>query len=39
MTAFCDGVLGVALGLVLIPIGTKFIAPIWAKVAQKAPFF
>lgn len=39
VTAFCDGVLGVALGLVLIPIGTKFIAPIWAKVAQKAPFF
>ncbi|SFQ54615.1 hypothetical protein SAMN05421853_10962 [Roseivivax halotolerans] len=29
VTAACDGVLGLALGLALIPIGTRFIAPIW----------
>ncbi|SFE77997.1 DUF808 domain-containing protein [Roseivivax sediminis] len=32
VTAFCDGVLGVALGFVLIPIGTKIIGPIWSSV-------
>ncbi|SFA79055.1 hypothetical protein SAMN05421688_0914 [Poseidonocella pacifica] len=32
VTAAIDGVLGVALGLVLIPVGTKIIAPLWASV-------
>jgi len=32
VTALFDGILGVALGLVLIPFGTKVVAPVWAKV-------
>jgi uncharacterized protein len=31
-TAAMDGVLGVALGLILIPIGTKVIGPVWRAV-------
>ncbi len=31
-TAALDGVLGLALGFVLIPIGTKIIAPIWRNL-------
>ncbi|MCL3882853.1 DUF808 domain-containing protein [Marivita sp. GX14005] len=30
--AAMDGVLGLALGLVLIPIGTKLVAPIWRAI-------
>ncbi len=32
VTAFCDGVLGIALGFALIPLGTKVIGPIWTSV-------
>ncbi|SIS87947.1 hypothetical protein SAMN05421759_10555 [Roseivivax lentus] len=39
VTAFCDGVLGVALGLILIPVGTKLVAPLWARFVEKAPSF
>ncbi|KMK67409.1 DUF808 domain-containing protein [Puniceibacterium sp. IMCC21224] len=31
-TAAMDGVLGVALGLILIPVGTRMIAPLWGAV-------
>lgn len=34
--AAIDGLLGLALGVVLIPIGTKVIAPIWKRVFSKA---
>ena len=34
-TAFADGVFGVALGLVLIPIVSKVIAPLWGAVFGK----
>ena len=30
--AAIDGLLGLALGIVLIPIGTRLIAPLWARV-------
>ena len=33
--AALDGVFGVALGLVLIPVATKMIAPIWGAVSGK----
>ncbi|MBY5989012.1 DUF808 domain-containing protein [Roseovarius atlanticus] len=33
--AAVDGVIGLALGLVLIPIGTKLVAPVWASVFGK----
>ena len=33
-TAACDGVLGLGLGLALVPVGTKFIAPLWATVTS-----
>ncbi|ETX29314.1 DUF808 domain-containing protein [Roseivivax isoporae] len=32
VTALCDGILGVALGFALIPIGTKVIGPAWSSV-------
>ncbi len=31
-TAAMDGVLGVILGLILIPVGTRLITPLWASV-------
>ncbi|SPF80758.1 DUF808 domain-containing protein [Pseudoprimorskyibacter insulae] len=34
-TAALDGVLGLVLGFILIPIGTKIIAPIWAGIFGK----
>lgn len=34
--AAIDGVLGLALGVILIPIGEKVITPIWRKFAPKA---
>lgn len=34
-TAAMDGVLGVILGLLLIPVGTKVVAPIWGAVFGK----
>lgn len=35
-TAGIDGLFGLALGLVLIPIGEKIVTPIWRKVFHKA---
>ncbi|MEX1233825.1 MAG: DUF808 domain-containing protein [Roseovarius sp.] len=37
LIAAMDGVFGLALGLVLIPIGTKIITPIWQKVRKLNP--
>ncbi|HSG56814.1 DUF808 domain-containing protein [Sulfitobacter sp. HNIBRBA3233] len=37
VTAALDGVLGLALGVVLIPIGEKIITPIWRAVTAKMP--
>ncbi len=34
-TAFADGVFGIALGLLLIPVVTKVIVPIWVAVLGK----
>ncbi|WP_299153580.1 DUF808 domain-containing protein [uncultured Tateyamaria sp.] len=34
--AAIDGVLGLALGFVLIPVGEKVITPLWRRVAPKA---
>lgn len=34
-TAFADGVFGLALGLVLIPVVTRVILPIWTKLFAK----
>jgi hypothetical protein len=31
-----DGVFGLALGLVLIPVATKVIVPVWSAVFGKA---
>ena len=33
VTAAIDGVLGLALGLVLLPVGTRIITPLWRMVA------
>lgn len=38
VTAFCDGVLGILYGLLLIPLGVKVIGPLFAKVASLWPF-
>jgi uncharacterized protein len=35
VTAACDGLFGLALGLVLIPIATRIISPIWSGVSGK----
>lgn len=35
-TAALDGLLGLALGTALIPVGTKLIAPVWKAVFQRA---
>jgi uncharacterized protein len=35
VTAALDGVFGVVLGLLLIPLVTKVITPLWAKVARR----
>ena len=34
--AFADGVFGLALGALLIPVGTKVVAPVWGAVFGKA---
>lgn len=36
VTAFIDGIFGLGWGLLLIPVVTKVIGPIWAKVTGKA---
>jgi len=35
VTAFADGVFGLALGLALIPVGVKVVTPIWTSVFGK----
>ena len=35
VTAFCDGVIGLGLGLALIPLATRVIAPVFAKLTPK----
>lgn len=35
VTAACDGVVGLALGVVLIPVATRIIGPLWASVTAK----
>ncbi len=35
VTAFFDGILGFVLGLVLIPVATRVIGPVWAAVTGK----
>ena len=38
VTAFCDGVIGLALGLLLIPVATKVLVPLWGLFAgRKTP--
>ena len=32
VTAFFDGVLGLVLGMALVPVGTRVIAPLWARL-------
>ena len=32
VTAACDGVLGLILGMALVPVGTRLIAPLWARL-------
>jgi uncharacterized protein len=34
VTALCDGVLGLAFGLALIPLATRVIAPLWGVVVR-----
>jgi predicted DNA repair protein MutK len=34
-TAAMDGVLGLALGLILIPVVTRVIAPLWSAITGK----
>lgn len=36
ITALFDGVFGLALGMILIPVVTRLIAPLWAKLTGKA---
>ncbi|OWU81411.1 DUF808 domain-containing protein [Phaeobacter sp. 22II1-1F12B] len=36
-TAAMDGVLGLALGMLLIPLATNVIVPVWTKVTGKSP--
>ena len=33
--AVMDGVFGLALGMLMIPVATRVIGPIWEKVASK----
>lgn len=35
VTAACDGVFGLALGLLLIPVATKVIMPLWGRLTGK----
>ncbi len=32
VTAACDGVLGLILGIALVPVGTRVVAPLWARL-------
>ena len=35
-TAAMDGVLGIILGFIMIPIGTKVVGPIWGMIFKKS---
>ena len=35
VTAACDGVLGLALGMALVPLVTRVISPLWARLTGK----
>lgn len=35
VTAACDGVLGLGLGLILIPIATRIVGPLWSALTGK----
>ena len=35
VTAFFDGIFGVVLGMLLIPLATRVIAPLWGMVTGK----
>ena len=35
VAAALDGVVGLALGLVLIPLATRVVGPLWAKLATR----
>lgn len=37
LVAAMDGVLGLALGLILIPVGTRIITPVWQRVRRLNP--
>ncbi|MCR9112107.1 MAG: DUF808 domain-containing protein, partial [Rhodobacteraceae bacterium] len=37
VTALMDGVFGLALGAALIPLGTRIVAPVWARVSKLNP--
>ena len=37
MTAVMDGILGLAIGFVLIPVGTKIITPVWKQITRLNP--
>ena len=36
VTATLDGIFGLALGLLLIPVGTRIVGPLWGKLTGKA---
>lgn len=36
VTALCDGIFGLALGALMIPVGTKIVTPLWQKMLQAA---
>ena len=35
VTAACDGVLGLGLGMALVPLVTRVISPVWARLTGK----
>ena len=37
VTAALDGVFGLALGVILIPVATRLIGPLWARVTGRKP--
>jgi uncharacterized protein len=36
VTAACDGVIGLGLGLTLVPLATRVIGPLWERLTRKA---
>ena len=37
LVATMDGIFGLALGLLLIPVGTKLVAPVWQRLSKLNP--